>query len=701
MRTPILAFHFTATMNTFKSIGTLDQTLMQRCFVLATWSLVTTAVVLFADDDLTPKLRLQYRSDDQSLLYVVGDGASDAVAAQQICDSMNLRFNSIPSLETLPLDCSNHHAIIIGSNGVDFLGWHQDEARKEQVFSSLREFVANGGHLIVFGSYNGRNTEQFQEFGIHTTHFHNDHFERISGRSEVLFAGSESLVPSPPYVHSFGNVTVDEDRTAVVMLKRATASDPDDRRAEHNPEDPVFVTIAYQRGRVSYSPVEPHAGGPWLVPVVVKWILKGAPTNQSQLDETVVVPPSLVRERNFPPTPAFELSALRQSHKELLAELQRQSDDAETADQKIQLADVVLEQSENEAEAIKRYVQLRQACQYLAMGGAFKRAATLLAEISNQYQFDVHHAQLRLLKAAQESTVDIPGDELITASLRWADNASDVHQYEHATDYVAAAQSIAATDQRTDLEEQLSRRLAGLKPLTTAQQKVSSELGQAMDTLDADAKTRLGKFFALSCRDWQRGLPLLSEGSDMSLKACAQIDLATPESSAAQIEIARQWQDAGTTLTTLERQGTHDRSRQWYLAALPSLSGSEHEQIVADISKLDLPHVDLHFKLHLDGAGRLEVSSEGARWIDHFGNPVPTIELNQYLWQPEKTPVFQNRGVSSFLPTDTTLNYPKLRRIRGRGMVVLERNTAGIAIVNLNDVPVGSDDYEFVIEAAY
>jgi len=679
--------------------------LIRLLLVLTTWSIATSTTVLVAQDEPEPKLRLQYWSPNQSMLYVTAEGPADAVAAKQACDALNVRFNSIASLETLPLDCSAYHAIIIGSNGVDFLGWHKDEARKTQVFSSLEQFVAQGGHLLVFGSFNGRNTERLKVFGIRTNHVHHDFFERVPGRTEVLFDGFESVPPSPPKVRSFGNVFVDDDREHVVMLNRRTAIAPENAKAADNPAGSVFVSIAHQRGRVSYSPVEPHAGGPWFVPIVVNWMLRGAPTNSSQLNEDVVVPSSLLRERNYPPTPAFPAEALKRTFKKVRLGFREQLEAPQSLDSKIQLAEQILARSKQAGEGIVPYAQMRIACQLLAAAGEFQRAVAILNDASNQYQFDEREARLQLLDAAMESGTNIPVSDLLKTLISWADDAEEIHQYDNAARFIETAVSIAGAENgaenESDIQAQLTKRQEALQPLAKAQAEIAKDLGESSDAQDSDSKTRLGKFFALTCGDWERGLPLLAEGSDASLRACAELDLQGSDAPAAQIDMAQKWREVPTELTATQRRGTHARALHWYLAALPFVPGSEHQRIVSEISKLELKRLELKFKLQLDGAGRLEISPEGIRWIDHFGVPVSEIQVNQSTWRPEKSPVFLNEGTTSFLPKGITLNRPQLRKLSGRGMVVLQRNTAGIGIVSLNDVPVGGDVYEFIIDAAY
>lgn len=651
-----------------------------------------------AEQEPKPQLRLQYRSQNQTLLYVAGQGQAEADKAKTICDEKNLAFKSIPTLESLPLDCSSEHAIIIGSNAIDFLGWHEDKTRTAEVFQTLESFVARGGHLFFFGSYNGRNSEQLQTFGIQTTHYHNDYFEQVPGRTEVLFKGYETTIPSPPLVHSFGNVIVAEDRESAVMLKRGKSGDPDNRKAEHDPDSPALVTIAYKRGRVSYSPIEPHSGGMWLVPIVVNWIALGAPTNANQIHEKVVVPESMLPVKNTTRGPNLTRNDLQEAQARFQALFATEVASSRTPKQHQSLAQKIVDEATASTNLVERYVFLRIACQQFAKGEQFARAAAVLSELSNEYQFDLHHARLKLLQVAKELAPNDKSDtnniqDIVETTLAWANESAKRHQYVNATKLLSLANSAVENAAPQNLSRLLANRLDELQPIAESEVSIKSELESSEDA----PKTRAGKFFALTCGDWQKGLPLIADGSDPSLQSLAKKDLAAPENSETQLELAAAWQATSENLTGTEATGAKKRARHWYLAALPRRPGSEREQIQLQISSLDLPKTSLTIELELEGAARMEITAEGIRWIHHYGSVPSNVKLNDAPWIPADVPHYQNSGVTRFMPVETSLQMPQLQKTKGRGLVALERNEDGQVIVNLNDVSTGSDQYQFTI----
>ncbi len=650
-------------------------------------------------EEPSPKLRLQYRTEDQAILYVVGQGGAEVPPAEQTCDELEISCGSIPSLDTLPLDCSNLHAIIIGSNAIDFFGGEEQSPRQLQVFATLEKFVAGGGHLLLFGSYNGRNSEHLATFGIHTSYFHNDYFRSVPGRTNVLFAGMEDTVPAPKLVHSMGSFTVDEDRSWVKMLQRGTAAESGKAGAEHDPDGPVLATVAYKRGRVSYCAVEPQAGGLWLVPIAVKWIARGAPTNEDQLDANVVVPKSLLRVKNSSATPAFDAATLQKLEQQIDHEFAADLAGLDTSAEELQFASSVLEKSQSEKNAAKRFLLTKMAWQHELAGGDLRAADEILANAADQYTFHLLDARLELLPAIEKASLTTPPRVTIDVLLKWASEAEVAFHYAEAARFTTLAQRVATSANDPTLIQIANEHLDTLKPLVAAQEAVAGDLKLTPgEQRGPDVKSRLGRFIALSSRDWELGLPLLAKGSNLELRKCAELDLAEPDDPARQIELADLWKNSADGLTPLEHQGAQERARYWYLKALPSLTGVDRTRITASLASLELPRIEIKVQMQVDGSGQLEVSHEGVRWTDFYGNPVSEIHVNSQKWSISDTPVLLNQGTTEFLPGDASLDYPQIRRVSGRGMVVLHRNSAGVILVDINDVPGGSDDYEFVVD---
>src|SRR5262249_46723490 len=90
---------------------------------------------------------------------------------------------------------------------------------------------------------------------------------------------------------------------------------------------------------------------------------------------------------------------------------------------------------------------------------------------------------------------------------------------------------------------------------------------------DAAANFAAGKFLCFAKGDWDKGLPLLSQGSDAALKALAAKELDEPVEAAAQVEVGDGWWDRAQGDTGIAKVRLLARAYHWYEQALPHLTG--------------------------------------------------------------------------------------------------------------------------------
>ncbi|MEZ6091447.1 MAG: hypothetical protein R3C05_26205 [Pirellulaceae bacterium] len=245
-----------------------------------------------------PQLRLQYRSPGQSMLYV-GHDVKEIETAEEVCRQLSLRIDVIKSLAMLPLDCSELHTIIVGSNAIDYFSPNeQEQSRQDEVFASLEEFVSRGGHLLFYGSFNGRNSKRlsYLEYAPPTFTTTSSAWCRTHRSSLRRFGKACSQIRNDSLAGQ--PFSIDEDRNSVVMLRRGVG-DAEVYGNRSYPDGPVLATVAFRRGRVTYTSVEPGANGIWLVPIV---IMDCSAHRQIATNcvESVIVPPQRLRSMNTP-----------------------------------------------------------------------------------------------------------------------------------------------------------------------------------------------------------------------------------------------------------------------------------------------------------------------------------------------------------------------------------------------------------------
>ena len=185
--------------------------------------------------------------------------------ATKACEKYGLKYDTAKEYDTNKEDYSAYHAIFAGTNAMDY--WQRDR-KKPEAFRHLEAFVKRGGHLLVTGSFNCRNTEHLRRFGISTSFYHAEKFQPVPGKTELLFAGNEDLVPKDAKMRSAGNFTVSVPHT--VLLERGPGS---------YAGKPAVATLGHSKGRVTFTAVEPRwMKDYWLIPCLLSWVARGCPT---------------------------------------------------------------------------------------------------------------------------------------------------------------------------------------------------------------------------------------------------------------------------------------------------------------------------------------------------------------------------------------------------------------------------------------
>ena len=107
------------------------------------------------------------------------------------------------------------------------------------------------------------------------------------------------------------------------------------------------------------------------------------------------------------------------------------------------------------------------------------------------------------------------------------------------------------------------------------------------------------------------------------------------------------------------------------------------------------PYRAVRFLGRIEGSDRIEITPEGARWVNvAWGTHAGSVLLGDRAWNPAADPFLANDPNAPWLPPDVDLGSAELVRIHGRDQVVLER-AAGRLVVQVSDTAPGSDLYEF------
>ena len=187
--------------------------------------------------------------------------------AEEACKKYGLSYDEINTFDAAREDYRAYSTILCGSNKMMY--WKSHKSPED--FQYINAFVEGGGHLVVFGSFNGDGDFQLERYGIHTSYYHGNYFAPSPGKTELLMAGNQDLLPHDGLLHRAGNFTCSSPH--VVLLNRV--------KKTGEPDGPLMISMPWKRGRITFNIVEPHWKQPhnalWLLTATINWISRGSP----------------------------------------------------------------------------------------------------------------------------------------------------------------------------------------------------------------------------------------------------------------------------------------------------------------------------------------------------------------------------------------------------------------------------------------
>ena len=150
-------------------------------------------------DSLLAGVDLSYLADKKILLIFANREELDT--ARKACQKYGLKYDVEPSFDMNKEDYSAYHTIMCGGNMMDYWG-NSDQHKSPEAFKHILDFVDRGGHLVVLGSFNGRNNDQLRVFGIKTSYYQTSYFEPAGKPTELLFRGNEDIVPKDGHMQT-------------------------------------------------------------------------------------------------------------------------------------------------------------------------------------------------------------------------------------------------------------------------------------------------------------------------------------------------------------------------------------------------------------------------------------------------------------------------------------------------------------------
>lgn len=281
-------------------------------------------------------------------------------------------------------------------------------------------------------------------------------------------------------------------------------------------------------------------------------------------------------EKPPPPAAAEVAKVVRQMRIAYAGEYARRNSDDRYALAKL----LMRESGDSDRPPIEQYAMLTEAHDLAMQAGRPSMAYTAVIAMARRYAIDALAMKQAIVTTAARSVRDAKAaDEIIHIGFVVVDQLIATDQYDRAMSVVTLLRQPTAKTENRSLAERVTGLTRQIANLRAAYRRVQGYLKQLEAQPDEpNAAEAVGRFYALTKGDWDRGLPLLTKGADETLADLARRDLANPQDADAMLALADAYWKLGQANAASEV-GTHfkTRSSHWYRRVLPKLEGLAYD----------------------------------------------------------------------------------------------------------------------------
>jgi hypothetical protein len=160
-------------------------------------------------------------------------------------------------------------------------------------------------------------------------------------------------------------------------------------------------------------------------------------------------------------------------------------------------------------------------------------------------------------------------------------------KFDEAAKALKIAQGVATKAKENEFARQTAQRIKDLAALEREYESVKDSLATlASSPNDPQANLAAGRWHWFAKGRFDQGIKHLAKSSDEQLKSAAEKDLAGPNSSKDQVELANLWMEASEKRKAAEKMALEGRAFYWYLKASLAATGLEKAVIEKRIEEL-------------------------------------------------------------------------------------------------------------------
>lgn len=251
-----------------------------------------------------------------------------------------------------------------------------------------------------------------------------------------------------------------------------------------------------------------------------------------------------------PPQPVAKLPAPSEEDQAAASKTIRAVYEAEYASKKpdeiIALSDKLLEAAgQDGVTPVEKYVLLRDAGTLAAGAGDGARAVGAADALASAFHVKSLALKLSLVQAAARATGIREAERSMgtaEAALNLADDAVAMGDFDSAMRCATVADAVAKHVGDAQFSAFVAGRAGEVRRVRGEYAKLEPVFERLRhDSDDAAANLKVGRFHCLSVGHWDKGLPHLAKGTDVTLKALAEKERAGPQDVAARVDLADGW----------------------------------------------------------------------------------------------------------------------------------------------------------------
>jgi hypothetical protein len=222
-----------------------------------------------------------------------------------------------------------------------------------------------------------------------------------------------------------------------------------------------------------------------------------------------------------------------------------------------------------------KFVLYREACDLAALAGDAALAFKAIDALDREFKVEALDMKLGVLELVNKSLgVLTPSKALCDLAMGLVDDALGRESFDTATRLLKVAEAAAIrnkTPARVGLVQARMKEVEACRKDHSDAMAAAEKLAKSPD--DPEANLLVGKRLCFVQGNWDKGLMMLSIGSDSKLKEMAVKDLSGLKEPSAQAALGDDWWDYGENQRTAPKKQIRYRAVYWYQQAIPYLAG--------------------------------------------------------------------------------------------------------------------------------